>query len=138
VPYEKREEAKAAGFRWDAEARRWYATTPEIAERIKAAKKGDSAAAASSTSSAKSVSSTKPPIDAKVTQAPVTADAGRFYFRVPFERKDEAKALGMRFDGDRKQWFAPNPEIAAAAAAFPSTAVNQHRNGTPVKTGPTP
>jgi Domain of unknown function (DUF5710) len=45
------------------------------------------------------------------------------YFRVPFEMKDRAKALGMRFDGDCKQWFAPTAAIAAAAASvFPQPA----------------
>jgi hypothetical protein len=37
---------------------------------------------------------------------------------VPFEQKDKAKALGMRFDGQRRQWFAPDAQIAAAAAAI--------------------
>jgi hypothetical protein len=37
--------------------------------------------------------------------------------------KDRAKALGMRFDGVRKQWFAPNAAIVAAAALiFPPPA----------------
>jgi hypothetical protein len=37
--------------------------------------------------------------------------------------KDRAKALGMRFDGVRKQWFAPNAAIAAAAeSVFPQPA----------------
>lgn len=29
------------------------------------------------------------------------------YLRVPFKEKDQAKALGARFDGQRKQWFVP-------------------------------
>lgn len=31
--------------------------------------------------------------------------------KVPFERKDEAKALGARFDGDSRSWYAP-PGVA--------------------------
>ena len=31
----------------------------------------------------------------------------RHYLNVPFQEKDEAKALGARFDWDRKQWYVP-------------------------------
>jgi hypothetical protein len=34
---------------------------------------------------------------------------------VPFAEKDKAKAMGMRFDGERKQWFAPSQDIATTA-----------------------
>jgi hypothetical protein len=41
VPYEKREEARAAGLRWDSETRKWYAPSPEIAARIRKARAAD-------------------------------------------------------------------------------------------------
>jgi hypothetical protein len=40
----------------------------------------------------------------------------RYYFKVPFLQKDRAKAMGMRFDGVRKLWFAPNLALASDAA----------------------
>lgn len=35
------------------------------------------------------------------------------YLDVPFEEKDEAKALGARWDRDAKRWFVPNDKDAA-------------------------
>lgn len=108
VPFERKDEAKMAGLRWDGDARKWYAPTPEIAKTVKAFEKEGKRPVAGS------ASSTKPPN--ATTAAPAAAgDNGRVYFRVPFDRKDQAKALGMRFDGERKQWFAPSADIAQAA-----------------------
>jgi DNA topoisomerase-3 len=108
VPYEKREEARAAGLRWDSDARKWYAPSPEIAEAIKKARQGDGG-------NSLPVSATKQPA-AKAPRSSETAPGSpdRVYFNVPFAEKDKAKALGMRFDGERKQWFAPSQEIATA------------------------
>jgi DNA topoisomerase-3 len=48
--------------------------------------------------------------------APQDAPAGeRIYFAVSFDDKDKAKAAGLRWDGDKKKWFAPDAETAAAA-----------------------
>lgn len=94
VPYEQRHEAKSAGLRWDADVRKWYAY-PEIAEQVSRNEKfGPSSAATMSTLK------------------------DRFYYDVPFDRKDQAKTIGMQFDGERKQWFAPSPEVANAASAI--------------------
>jgi DNA topoisomerase-3 len=110
VPYEKREEARAAGLRWDSDARKWYAPSPEIAEAIKKARQGDGGnsfppATATKQPAAKAPSGTE--------TTPGSAD--RVYFSVPYAEKDRAKALGMRFDGERKLWFAPSQDIAVAA-----------------------
>jgi hypothetical protein len=52
---------------------------------------------------------------------PAPGGAERVYFNVPFAEKDKAKAIGMRFDGERRQWFAPSKDVAAAATTvFPS------------------
>jgi DNA topoisomerase-3 len=107
VPFEEREEARAAGLRWDNDTRKWYAATVEIANQIKKARhaEGDSC----------------PPPSAEARRLPAGAANGapgraqRVYFNVPFAKKDKAKALGMRFDGERKQWFAPSQDIASAA-----------------------
>jgi len=36
--------------------------------------------------------------------------ACRLYLHVPFDKKDEAKRLGAKWDKDLKRWFAPNGE----------------------------
>jgi DNA topoisomerase-3 len=116
VPYEKRAEARVAGLRWDSDARKWYAPTPEIAARIKAARQRDGSA------SLPPAASSQKPAGASEGAAPQAAAGGvRVYFKVPFEQKEKAKELGMRFDGERKAWFAPSPEVAQAAAkSFPA------------------
>ena len=43
--------------------------------------------------------------------------AERVYFKVPFDEKDDAKALGARFDGDQRLWYAPDDYIREALAA---------------------
>lgn len=95
---EKRDEALAAGLRQEVETGRWYAW-PELAARLAAARKAPGDATGSGT-------------------AAPAAQTGRTYYRVPFARKEEAKAVGMKFDGTRKQWFAPSIEIAATASAL--------------------
>ncbi|MBW4025246.1 MAG: hypothetical protein HIU92_19315 [Proteobacteria bacterium] len=116
VPYEKRAEARAAGLRWDSDARKWYAPTAEIAARIKAARQRDGSA------SLPPADSPQKPAGATEGAAQQAAAGGaRVYFKVPFKQKEKAKELGMRFDGERRQWFAPDPQVAqAAAAVFPS------------------
>jgi len=89
VPFEQKETAKAAGLRWDSTIRKWYAASAEIAEAFSLSV-SDSA------------------------EAPLEAE--RYYFKVPFLQKDRAKATGMRFDGIRKLWFAPNAVLALDAA----------------------
>jgi hypothetical protein len=89
IPFEQKEVAKAAGLRWDSAIRKWYAASAEIAKAFS--------------------------LSADVSaDAPVQAD--RYYFKVPFLQKERAKAMGMRFDGIRKLWFAPNVALGVDAA----------------------
>ena len=89
VPFEQKEAAKAAGLRWDNTIRKWYASDTEIAKVFARSAQSEPAA---------------------------PAQADRLYFKVPFLQKDRAKAMGMRFDGIRKLWFAPNQVLAVDAA----------------------
>ena len=89
IPFEQKETAKAAGLRWDSTIRKWYAASAEIAEAFSLSVQGSA-------------------------DAPVETE--RYYFKVPFLQKDRAKAMGMRFDGIRKLWFAPNSVLAVDAA----------------------
>lgn len=59
----------------------------------------------------------------------------RNYLKVPYKDKDEAKALGARFDGSTKLWFAPpGVDLGKFARWLPGgaqgpqvgTGVNQH------------
>jgi Domain of unknown function (DUF5710) len=89
VPFEQNEAAKAAGLRWDSTIRKWYAADEEIAEAFSCRDQ---------------------------VGAPAMMQTDSLYFKVPFLQKDRAKALGMRFDGIRKLWFAPNRALAVDAA----------------------
>ena len=42
---------------------------------------------------------------------------GATYFKVAYAEKEEAKALGMRWDGGAQLWYAPDPTSAAKATA---------------------
>lgn len=39
-------------------------------------------------------------------------DTARTYLDIPFAQKDEAKALGARWDNSKRKWYAPNGEPA--------------------------
>ncbi|HFH3085725.1 TPA: DUF5710 domain-containing protein [Pseudomonas aeruginosa] len=43
----------------------------------------------------------------------------RFYIDVPIDEKDEAKALGARWDGTAKSWFIPSGEYTGAITRWP-------------------
>ena len=53
--------------------------------------------------------------------APATPSPGtrkkRAYFQVDFQDKEEAKAMGARWDGDMKQWYAASDTVAQRLAA---------------------
>ncbi len=40
---------------------------------------------------------------------------GRAYFAIPFDKKDDAKDAGFKWDVDRKSWYAPGPKEEAWA-----------------------
>jgi hypothetical protein len=42
----------------------------------------------------------------------LTSDTARIYLDIPFAQKDEAKALGARWDNSKRKWYAPNGEPA--------------------------
>jgi hypothetical protein len=88
VPFEQKDVAKAAGFKWDNTARKWYAATAEVAEAFSAS--------------------------LALEVEPVTKRE-RQYFQVPFLQKDRAKAIGMRFDGSRKCWYTESEALAMVA-----------------------
>lgn len=40
-------------------------------------------------------------------KAKISADGGRVYIDCPYEERDEAKALGAKWDWQRKKWYVP-------------------------------
>jgi putative DNA primase/helicase len=61
-----------------------------------------------------------------------TPDAGRVYLAVPFAEKNDAKALGARWDAGVRAWFAPpGADLALFGAWLPARAAE-------VATGPDP
>ena len=43
----------------------------------------------------------------------------RVFLSVPFERKEEAKALGARWDREKKKWYAPDNTYVQLISTFP-------------------
>ena len=38
----------------------------------------------------------------------------KFYFNISYEKKDDAKKLGAKFDFENKCWYAPDETVKAA------------------------
>jgi putative DNA primase/helicase len=118
VPFSERDAVKAAGARWDGDAKRWYvpegkypAAFVQWADRPKEAKPERATAPAD-----RAPAATKP------------EPAKRIFLAVPFAEKNEAKALGAQWSKRDKSWWVPEgtdlapfekwtPGTAKAAAA---------------------
>ncbi len=97
VPFTEKDAAKAAGARWDGEAKKWYA--PNQASLAGPLKQWQDGAIPP-----------PPVIEAPPPEEEVEVDkpyAG-IYINVPFAEKGEAKASGARWDGVAKKWYAPS------------------------------
>lgn len=77
VPYDRRDEVKALGARWDGTKKAWYVPAGKDIAVFKDFMSSDGA-----------VKSVK-----------------KIYLNVSYDDKDEVKALGARWDGTKKQWF---------------------------------
>jgi len=80
VPYKNKDDAKSLGAWWDNEKKLWYAPDKTYSDLVKKFE--------------------------KVSSKAVTGK--KIYLHVPFKEKEEAKALGARWDGQEKMWYAPN------------------------------
>lgn len=88
VPYADREAAKAAGAKWDPNAKSWYAERVEGKEEPAAIGRWKAS-----------------PERLQELEAERREKAGRTLLDVPFKEKDEAKAVGAKWDG--VHWFVP-------------------------------
>lgn len=94
VPFDDKDKVKALGARFDGNTKMWYVPEGVDVELFGEWKKvGKSEAKRGS--SEKSKGSFKPDTGKKT------------YLKVSFDDKDKVKALGARFDGEKKQWYAP-------------------------------
>jgi putative DNA primase/helicase len=102
VPYKEKDQAKALGAKWDSTAKLWYDPGPDHNAQLDRwnLAPGDNIAA---------TIPSKPAIPSN----PAVND--RKYLDVPYNQKDEAKALGAKWDKFAKRWYDPsgsNPELS--------------------------
>lgn len=81
VPYDSREEVKSLGAYWDSERSAWYVP------------KGKD---------------TAPFSKWLADGVPAKTNGKKTYLKVSFDDKDEAKAAGARWDGEKKSWYMPS------------------------------
>ena len=110
VPYEERKEAKAAGAKWDRQAKRWYA--PENLKDRSGLERWE-------------------PDDTRWALGATRADyefvarpsarreevEGRKYLDVPYEEREAAKKAGAKWDWKAKSWYAPEDLADSAELA---------------------
>ncbi|KXU36507.1 hypothetical protein AXE65_04870, partial [Ventosimonas gracilis] len=96
--FKDREQVKKLGAKWDAAEKLWY--VPEGIDQAAFAKWPQT-----TPQQAKAERAQNAP-QASQAQAPQATPAKRHYLAVPFERKDEAKAAGARWDKAAKAWYA--------------------------------
>lgn len=85
IPFDERQQAKAAGAQWDGTVKKWYAPTQTIA---------------------KTLAASWPAWD--VGDHLET----RVYFTIPYDDKDLAKEYGGRWDNEQRMWYACQKSIA--------------------------
>ena len=101
VPYPERHQAKALGAKWDGTAKRWYApANVDIAPLQKWVTEPDNK---HSTAEQLSTGSNQH----QEQEVPVKSAQEKTYLAVPYEDKENAKALGAKWDGTAKSWYAP-------------------------------
>lgn len=76
VPYEDRDKVKELGARWDGTHKCWYVPAGEDESKF-----------------------------SKWKQAKTAPDNKKRYLKVPYDDRDKVKALGARWDKDKKSWY---------------------------------
>jgi hypothetical protein len=84
IPFEDKEKAKLLGARWDAGKKTWYAPTFEVGMKM---------------------------LSCGWKEIENIDDVMRYYLVVPFADKEEVKALGAKWDADKKKWYAPSGDV---------------------------
>lgn len=109
IPFAEKAEAKQMGARWDSVCKSWYAYADDLRllERWPV-----------------NLDPNKRLLNMKNNNE-VTK---KVFLQVPYEEKDEAKALGAKYDMEVKKWYAPNAEVTLLSRWGPS--VTQHTTTT--------
>lgn len=77
VPFNDRDEAKALGAFWDANAKSWYVPKGKDPK----------------------------PFEKWIGESSSKSSPKKVYLKVPFDEKDEAKSCGARWDQNKKSWY---------------------------------
>jgi len=88
VSYQEKEEAKSFGALWDPNLQKWYAPSHKV--KTKCEKWW--------------------PLETSLDAGTIEEHA-KIILYVPFNKKDEAKALGARWDPSEKTWYAPTEAV---------------------------
>lgn len=92
-PYEEKDEAKALGAMWDKFHKRWYY---EAEEKNLAFAKWEETSY-------------------KFRETKESKEALKIYLNVPYTKRNDAKAMGVRWDADSKQWYCTENDKMALA-----------------------
>lgn len=92
VPYSEKDDAKALGAKWDPKEKKWYASSQKIKDKCHQWWSKDETPGEETNSS---------------IQAPQNK-IQRQDLNVPFKDKDEAKALGAKWDPVSSNWYVTN------------------------------
>lgn len=92
VPFTEKDQAKALGAKWDGKQKSWYAPADTNLEPLQKW-------AASDNQQVEAIQQT--------TYTPEPTSDEKTYLAVPFTEKDDAKALGAKWDKEAKSWYAP-------------------------------
>lgn len=108
VPFAEKDECKALGARFDGNRKAWYA--PD--DYVKEAMQGRWQLAANQAPGA------APPMQPQWQPGQYGSAQGggdfKVHYDVPFEAKDQCKAMGARFDGSCRKWCIPLVAISCA------------------------
>eukprot|EP01039_Chlorochromonas_danica_P003086 gene3086-3374_t len=123
VPFEEKDEAKALGAKYDMETKKWYAPNAEASLLSRwgpsaSHTTGTTKTTTTTTSEQSSESSLPPPEQQQQQQQQQGLRAHSnvtttYYLTVPFEDKDEAKAMGAKWDKEGRSWYVTDPSSPA-------------------------
>ncbi|HFC1449952.1 TPA: zincin-like metallopeptidase domain-containing protein [Neisseria gonorrhoeae] len=131
IPYADREQAKMLGAKWDKDQKSWYipegVNTALFARWMQPKQEAlAEEAVPDDTPQEEAVECQVAAIQqeyqaAKTEEAPAEENASRVYLAVPYEEKEEAKALGAKWDKANKSWFmeSSNANLPAASKWLP-------------------
>lgn len=102
VDFNDKSEAKSLGAMWDGDEKKWHAPYSNR-EAL-----------------AKFMPKPEPTPEQKLTVIPVLREEKKVILAVPFKEKEEAKALGARWDKENKTWYAgPDADLEKLARFMP-------------------